>query len=167
MFDAGRDIHPGIQMASKEKNRHKKNRQHYQQHRNVFQLAPHHHRPVGIGGMMHNRPEKAARAKREEKCECKEPRITELMRVQKCAHDAKRQRHNGNQSEERREPCKAAALEIFAYGCWGSVGTLAHCFSSSARRSSVTSAVFAFWLRCNARRYAMIAQRSGTTMFGP
>ncbi len=68
-------------MASKEKDRHKKNRQHDQQHSNVFQLTAHYHRPIGIGGMMHNRPEKAAGTKREEKCEGKEPRKTELMRI--------------------------------------------------------------------------------------
>src|ERR1700731_1069817 len=104
------------------------------------------------------------------------------MRRDKRAHDTERQSGEPDQSQDERQTGKAVAFEIFALRHRHYVSTLAHFFgasgfgsggfvsaglSRSARCSSGTSASVAFWLRCNARRYAMIAQRSVTETLGP
>src|SRR5205807_3208095 len=99
-------------------------------------------------------------------------------------------------AEKHRQTGKTAALEIFAFrrrrivqaiahflGASGLAGDLLSAglasagfasaglfsagFSKSARCSGGTSTIAALWLRCSARKYAMMAQRSATMMFGP
>ena len=60
-------------MVTEEKNWHEKKCQDRQQCRQILQLASYRHRPLGVGGMMDDRPEKAANAEGEEKCKSKEP----------------------------------------------------------------------------------------------
>jgi hypothetical protein len=78
----------------------KQDRQNALQHGDVFQLTPHNHGPVGVGSVMNDRPEEAARAERKEEHERKQPGVTELMRVHDRADETKHQAHNGNQTEE-------------------------------------------------------------------
>ena len=69
----GRNVHPCVKMVAEEKNWHKEQRQDHQQCREILQLTSHHYRPLGVGGMMDDCPEKAAGAEGEEKCKGKEP----------------------------------------------------------------------------------------------
>jgi hypothetical protein len=53
-------------MMTEKKNRHEQQRQDRQQRAKIFQLTAHHHAPFGVGCVMHDCPEKAAGAQREE-----------------------------------------------------------------------------------------------------
>ena len=63
-------------MVAEQKDGNKQERQHCEQHLNVFQLTAHHDRPFGVGRMVDDCPEKAAGAEREEERKRKQPRIT-------------------------------------------------------------------------------------------
>jgi hypothetical protein len=65
--------------------------------------------------MMHNRPEEAASAQCEEKCEGKQPGIAELMRAHERAYDTEHERNNSYNSEDKRQPSEAVTLKIFAF----------------------------------------------------
>jgi cell division protein FtsN len=71
--------------------------------------------------MMDDYPEKAASAKREEKRERKQPGVAKLMRIYDRANGTQHERNHGNHSEQERKPSKSAALEILAFGRWGSL----------------------------------------------
>src|SRR6266516_4989046 len=110
-------------MMTEQKDRHEQHRQHRQQRGNIFQLAPHDHAPFGVSRMMHDCPEKAASAKREEKSKCKQPGIAELMRTHDCADHAQHERDHCSYSEQERKASEAAAFEIFAFRCWDGLYT--------------------------------------------
>src|SRR5205823_6888079 len=152
-----------------------------QQHGEVLELAPDDHRPFGIDNVVDDDPEEAAGQHREIKGEGEEPRKTELMRRDKSAHHAEAKPDDSDERQEQGERRETGCLDVFPFRSWHDVGSLAHFLagsgfasglvsaglSSSARCSGGTSTSVAFWLRCNARRYAMNAQRSATFTFGP
>jgi hypothetical protein len=51
--------------------------------------------------MMHDGPEEAAGAEREEKGKCEKPRITELMRIYDCADETEQERDDCSYSEHK------------------------------------------------------------------
>src|SRR5436190_18140218 len=93
------DVHPFIKMMAKNQERNEKRSHDGEEHGEVFQLTSHHNRPLRVGDMMHNEPEKAACQECEEIGKSKEPRKTKLMPVNEGSDDA--------QSEtEQRDHCQ-------------------------------------------------------------
>ncbi len=62
----------------------------------VLQLAPDHHGPFRVGGVMHNDPEEAADAKGEDNGKGEEPGEGELLRLDVGADHAKDQGDEGD-----------------------------------------------------------------------
>src|SRR5437660_5370382 len=130
-------------MLSQEQDRDEKDRQDRDEHSDVLQLAPHDNGPIRVGRVMHNRPEKAARAQGEEKSKCEEPRITELLRIEHGTCAAKRQRDERDHAQDYRHTAKAAALKVFAFRRRRILQTLAHFFGASGLAGDLFSAGFA------------------------
>src|SRR5713101_2794815 len=84
---------------------------------------------------MHDRPEKTTRAQREEKSKCKQPRETELRRINRRARAAQRERDKRNDTEQHRQTGKAAGLEIFAFRRRPVMQAIAHFFGASGLAS--------------------------------
>src|SRR4051794_30019043 len=114
---------------------------------------------------MDNDPEETTGADGEVEREAEEPRVGKLLRPHHRADPAQDEANRADQSGDHREPGEPRWLEVFAFWRGNNVAALAHGFSRLTPGG--TSAVVAFWLRCNARRYAMIAQRSATVTLGP
>src|SRR5689334_14242816 len=86
---------------------------------------------------MHDRPEKAARAKREEKRKGKQPRITELLRINESAGAAQDERDH---PEQQRQTRVSSTLEIFALRRWRVAQSFAHFFGASGLAGGFASA---------------------------
>src|ERR1700719_4085066 len=152
-----------------------------EEHREVLELAPDDDRPFRVHDVMDDDPEETAGQHREIKGEGEKPGETELFRIYERAHHAQTETDDSHQRQQERERREPVRLDVFAFRSGHDVGSFAHFLagsglgsgfvsaglSISARCSGGTSASLAFWLRCNARRYEMIAQRSVTLTFGP
>src|SRR4051812_35966989 len=108
-------VHPLKKVVAKQQHRNKEKRQGQHQDRDVFQLAPNHHRPFRIDRVMDNDPEKAAGAEGEEIGKTEEPGKTELNWFDDRADDAKNERDKSDAADQDGEPGKAIRFEELAF----------------------------------------------------
>src|SRR5262249_34306634 len=90
-FFSGRNVHPFVEMMAQQEDRDEKERENGKEDGDIFELAANNHGPFRVHRVMHNGPEETARAKREEKPEREQPRVTELLRINRSARAAERQ----------------------------------------------------------------------------
>src|SRR5262245_6914550 len=78
-----RNVHQLKKLMPEKQDRQEKNGQHWEQQADVFQLPANDYRPFRVGSVVNDDPEEAADANCEEKGKGKQPRETELSRVNK------------------------------------------------------------------------------------
>src|SRR5260370_27652137 len=109
----------------------------------VFQLPSDGHGPSRGGSVMQDRREKAAGAQSEEESKRKQPRETELLRINCGASAAERECNKRHNAEQNRQAGKAAALEILAFRRRPVMQAIAHFFGASGFAGDLVSAGFA------------------------
>ena len=141
--------HPIPQLWSHEDERDEEDTHHNKETTNVFHLATNDNTPLGIDGMVHERPEKPAHADGEEKREGKEVGECELLRIREGTegHCGKGDKGKGDETEK--ATADMLVVESVVTGLWWFVSAHLVCASNFARSVGGTSLIVAppwdFW----------------------
>src|SRR5215831_10532679 len=128
----------------------------------MFAEAPNRYRPPCIKKVMHKDQEPATETDAQEEHERLQPREGEFLHVNDGPDNAD---HGPDCHEHEREIAIFRQIQRRLFSCLFVV-THTH-FFRPPRKSCGTSSTLPNLANCNARKYAMIAQRSSTVTFGP